>query len=205
MPYAPVSKEFGCLHNKNIKDYANFMNLILLPDSFDPSKNYENFPSHIYDELPNDLFDYYLKFIISKKETLQEKRTEYKILDSFKKQFVEYDTVKFQQKNETLLIKIIYQLLSKTPLSSKWNYKLQALFVTEIKKDENSELVYCSLKFCLHRPSRAFGKIIKIEFIYDFKKNEVNVIDCSLYGIVPQEYIYNISGITPDESVYFLS
>jgi len=204
--FASANKEFGLFQNKEIFEQPNFMNMILPHDVIDPSDNYNSFPSHIYNELPNDLFQHYLDKIINYTKIKESQRKVGQIFYDESKftlnNYTEYDHHSFQLKNDVFFIKMLNILLDISLLSTKWNYELKSYYISEVKKENDTPLFYCNIKVCIQQPSRAFGKVIKIEMLYHSYRREIKVINCHLFGIVPQEYIKPMMGLLPEKNDY---
>jgi hypothetical protein len=60
--------------------------------------------------------------------------------------------------------------------------------------NDTKDVYFIKCLFCVHRPSRAYGKVIEIAFFYISKNKSMKVVDCKLYGTVHQQYIWNVKG-----------
>lgn len=183
--YKPVSKEFALISKRNHTEYPNFMNFILPLDSFDPFIDTEIFSSHLYDDLDHPLFDHYLQRVVIKDGIKDEEE---------KEEEKEEDNQKFQKDNETLIVKILDLLFEKTTITTKWGYELKDYFVVNVFKKKNKKERKIYIKCCLHRPSRVYGRIVDLQFIYNTDIDDIDVFFFKLTGTVPQQYINFIHG-----------
>lgn len=186
--YKPVSKEFSLISKRNYAEYPNFMNFILPLDSFDPFIDTEMFSNHLYDDLDHPLFDHYLQRVVQiDKKNDREK-------DKEKEGYEEEDNQKFQKENETLIVKILNLLFEKTTITTKWGYELKDYFIVNVFQKKNKKKKKIYIKCCLQRPSRVYGRIVDLQFIYDMHMDEIDVFFFKLSGTVPQQYINFIHG-----------
>lgn len=180
--YAPVNDNYAQIIDRNVTEYPNFMNFILPIESFDPFQSTELFSHHLYDDLDHPLFNHYLQKVLTRPKANN---------DVYKK----VDPFTFQQRNETLIVKILQVLFEQSTITTKWEYVLRDFFITHIFSNEKNNLLNIYIKCCLHRPSRAYGKVVDLQFIYNMKEDDIDVLQFKLTGVVPQQYISFIHGI----------
>jgi len=165
-------------------DFPLFLSMVLLP-TFDPSSNFENFPSHIYDELPNDLFSHFLAQIVEKEPQKPILRKEdWSTVDKkdiHSRLFESYD----MHMNKTVLRPFL-----RSTLFTKWNYAIRDFYVSRVYQHKSIPRYYLfHIKLCLHKEECAYGKIVEERVLIDVEKKRDLVISLVLEGITPQQNI----------------
>ena len=180
-------KMFASVKNIDIyeEDFPLFLSIVLLP-KFDPSHNFENFPSHIYNELPNDLFVYFLHQIIKNEvgKPVSSRKEDWKSID---KKSIES---RFFEEYDMDLNKMILRPFLTSTLFTKWNYALRDFYIARVHQHKyKSHYFLLYIKSCLHKEECAYGKVVEETVLVDVKKKRDFVVSLDLEGIVPQQNI----------------
>lgn len=177
--YSPINNA----SNMTMENIPNFLNFVLLP-TFDPSDNYEVTHSYAYNELQNDIFNYYLKSIESKN------------IDKSKSNSFSTNTHKtnFLKRHATEISLMFKELLDKTTLTTKFAYKLKDYYVSQVYVNNSEKSWKLHATLCVHKDDCAYGKIIDISLLYYVEKQYTIVLNIELFGVVPQEFISDIRG-----------
>lgn len=187
----PINAKMNKIMNLNIHDYPHFLDSILEAPFFDPANLQRgDIKSHLYDDIDHEKFSRRLQSLTTKNSILIE------VFERKKKnkKVRQYDSITFQRKNHTLLVKILQVLLDSVEITTVWNYKLIDFFVFDLQMDEDKRFIQTEVLTCIHRPSRAYAKVISVTFIYDTQEDDINVLQAKLIGTVPQQHIFRVHG-----------
>jgi len=166
-------------------DFPLFLSTVLLP-TFDPSSNFENFPSHIYDELPNDLFIHFLHQIVRNEggNTPKLHKEDWKVVEKKNIESRLFET------HDMHMNKIILRPFLASTLSTKWNYSLCDFYISRVyQHDHKPHYFLLFVKSCLHKQGCAYGKVVEEKVLIDVKKKRDTVVSLELEGIAPHQNI----------------
>jgi len=178
---------FSSLNNEDLYDenYPLFLSMVLLP-TFDPTNNFTDFPSHIYDELPNDLFRHYLQKIVRN----QPENSSFRFVDS---EFKKASRGKFRQsmrEGKMDIDKVILGTFLPSELAIKWNYQIKDYHIIDVlQHGRKSTTFVIRLRLCLHKEECAYGKVVDEEIGIEIDAKRYFLISMNLTGIVPQQNI----------------
>lgn len=180
---------FASVGNMDIyrDDFPLFLTFVLRTE-FDPARQFESFPSHVYNELPNDLFQVYLHDMA--RAELATSKLSLPATPS------ELRTVSVEQAKETMkkqgidLIQTILRPFLSSRLHRKWNYALRDFHVFEAKQSQQDRhLFVLRVKLCLHKEECAYGKVVHDDILLHVKQKRDRHTNLRLDGIVPQQNI----------------
>jgi len=177
---------FASVNNDDIydEDFPLFLSIVLLP-TFDPSSHFEDFPSHIYNELPNDLFIHFLHQIVKNEVSKPILRKEdWKALE---KKNIESRVFEAHDMN---LNKIMLRPFLTSTLFTKWNYALRDFYISRVHQHKHKPHYFLlDVKLCLHKEECAYGKVVEGIVLIDAENKKDTVVSLELRGITPQQNI----------------
>ena len=215
-----LRKDRGNLHlfqDRQLTGQASFMMHKLSPFFFDPlhlrTKDIKGADvdrgKYLYNEPSNESFNASLQSVVHDKESIKEnKNKKYRDLKGNMKQYDAYD---FSDRYQKSLNEIAQQILTMSGLSSTWDYRVRDIHVNRVfgmPRDQPTLksispstpllFLWVNMDICVHKPGCVYGKSLTVTFFMEEDENKhrsVFIIECNLNGIVPQEYIKNITSV----------
>lgn len=174
---------------------------------------------YLYNEPSNEDFNASLQSAVHDRDSIKKNINEN--YADFKGRMKQYDAYDFSNRYQKSLNEIAQQILSMSELLSTWDYRVRDIHVNRVFGKEKIEgmntlpsslvdnspslkrvnlstllFLWVNMDICLHKPGCVYGKSLTVTFFMEEDENKnrsVFIIECNLNGIVPQEYIKNIT------------